>query len=209
MAVAFFNVCACIGWSSANTIVGAQLIHAVNHDVPGWAGIIIIALITAFICTFGYKIVHAYEFWSWIPTTIIFFIILGEFAHSGAFYNIPMATGKAEAGAVLSFGATVFGFATGWTSYAADYTVYQPSTTSKRKVFWWTWIGLIIPLLFTEMLGLAVATAANLSETDPNSYQIAYNDAGIGGLIGAVVFPDNFGTAKRGFGKVSSSIYES
>jgi NCS1 nucleoside transporter family len=176
-------------------------LHAVNTDVPGWAGILIIAIITAAICTFGYKIVHAYEFWSWIPTTIIFFVLIGEYAQTDAFYNIPMYSGKAELGACLSFGATVFGFATGWTSYAADYTVYQPSHTSKKKVFFWTWLGLIIPLLFTEMLGLAVACAANQSETDPNFYQIAYNEGGIGGLLGSVMFPDTFGSAKRGFGK--------
>jgi len=175
--------------------VGAQLINAVNPHVPGWAGILIIGIITAGICTFGYKIVHIYEFWSWIPTTIIFFILLGEFAKSGDFTNLSLETGKAAMGPVLSFGATIFGFATGWTSYAADYTVYHPSNTSKRKTFFWTWIGLIVPLLFTEILGLAVATAANRSETDPNSYQIAYNEAGIGGLIGAVLFPPlgNFG----------------
>ena len=190
-----FNLCACIGWSAINSIVGAQLINAVNGDVPGWAGILIIGLITAAICTFGYKIVHIYEFWSWIPTTIIFFILLGVFAKSGDFVNIPMGVGKAGMGPVLSFGATIFGFATGWTSYAADYTVYHPSNTGKRKTFFWTWIGLIIPLLFTETLGLAVATAANHSETDPNSYQVGYNESGIGGLIGAVLFPPlgNFG----------------
>lgn len=39
----------------------------------------------------------------------------------------------------------------------SDYTVYQPVNQSKRKVFIWTFLGLIIPLLFTEMLG-AVST---------------------------------------------------
>lgn len=41
--VAVFNCLACLGWSSVNVIVGAQLLHAVNEDVPGWAGVIIIA----------------------------------------------------------------------------------------------------------------------------------------------------------------------
>lgn len=41
--IAIFNVLACLGWSAVNVIVGAQLLHAVNEDVPGWAGIIVIA----------------------------------------------------------------------------------------------------------------------------------------------------------------------
>lgn len=188
--IAVFNVLACVGWSSVNVIVGAQLINAVNNDVPGWAGILIIAFCTFFVTLFGYKVVHRYEFWSWIPTFVIFLIIIGEFAHSGAFRNIPMGVGEAEAGAVLSFGAVVYGFATGWTSYAADYTVYQPSTQSRTKVFGWTWIGLIFPLLFVEMLGAGLITATGLDpDAVGNPYLDGYNASGNGGLIGAVLFP--------------------
>lgn len=149
--VAVFNAVACIGWSAVNAIVGASLISAVNHDVPAWAGILIISIATLIICFFGYKIVHAYEFWSWIPNFIIFWIILGVFAHSRDFVNIPMGAGTSEMGAVFSFGAIIFGFATGWASYAADYSVYVESSISRTKVFFATFIGLIIPLLFTEV----------------------------------------------------------
>ncbi|EKG13192.1 Permease cytosine/purines uracil thiamine allantoin [Macrophomina phaseolina MS6] len=193
--IACFNVCACIGWSAVNSIVGAELIHAVNDDVPGWAGIVIIAICTFFVTLFGYKVVHAYEFWSWIPTFIIFLIVLGTFAHSGAYVHIPWETGKSEMGGVLSFGVTVYGFATGWASYAADYTVYQPSTQSRRKVFLSTACGLLFPLLFTEMLGIAVMSATAINGGD-NRYQAGYDSAGTGGLLAAVLFPP-----LGGFGK--------
>lgn len=186
--IAIFNVLACIGWSSVNSIVGAQLLNAVNNDVPGYAGIIIIAVGTFVITLFGYKVVHAYEFWSWIPTLIVFFIVLGEFAHSGNFVNLSWSTGTSELGGVLSFGATVFGFATGWTSYAADYTVYQPSNQSRKKVFLWTFLGLVFPLLFCEMLGIAVMTATSLNNYD-NIYETGYENAGVGGLLAAVLIP--------------------
>ena len=185
--IAFFNVLACVGWSSVNVIVGAQLINAVNRDVPGYAGIIIIAAATFLVTLFGYKVVHAYEFWSWIPSFIIFLIVLGEFAHSGRFINLTMHTGNAEAGSILSFAASVYGFGTGWTSYAADYTVYQPVSVSRLKTFAWTYAGLLFPLCFTEMLGLAVATAT--TDTVNTSYQEGYENSGIGGLLGAVLVP--------------------
>ena len=166
-------------------IVGAQLINAVNTNVPGYAGIIIIAAATWLVTVFGYKVVHHYEAWSWIPSTIIFLIVLGEFAHSGQFSNLPMQVGNSEAGSILSFAASVFGFATGWTSYAADYTVYQPVNVSRIRTFAWTWGGLIIPLAFTEMLGLAVATAT----INNQDYANGYETSGIGGLLAAVLFP--------------------
>lgn len=186
--IAVFNVLACIGWSAVNSIVGAQLINAVNTNVPGAVGIVIIAICTFVVTLFGYKVVHAYEFWSWIPVFIIFLIIIGEFARTGDFVNIPMGVGTSELGSVLSYGSVVYGFATGWTSYAADYTVYQPVNQSRTKVFFATWIGLIFPLLFCEMLGVAVMTASTFNGGD-NIYSAGYEQSGIGGLLAAVLFP--------------------
>ncbi|KAJ5673365.1 hypothetical protein N7507_002492 [Penicillium longicatenatum] len=186
--IALFNVLACIGWAAANIIVGAQLINAVNPDVPGYAGILIIAFCTLLVVFFGYQVVHAYEYWSWIPTFIVFLVVLGVFAHSGDFVNIPMGVGRAELGAVLSYGSTVFGFGTGYTSFAADYTVYQPSNRPRRKVFLATWLGIFPTLLFTELLGAALATAMAINGGD-NAYQQGYHESGIGGLLGALLFP--------------------
>ncbi|KAI2472521.1 purine-cytosine permease [Annulohypoxylon bovei var. microspora] len=184
--IAIFNILACLGWSAVNVIVGAQFFNAVNGSVPGWAGILVIAFATLAICTFGYKIVHVYEKWSWIPVLIIFMIVLGTFAHSGEFNNLlPLATGPTEAGSVLSFGASVYGFATGWTSYAADYSVYQPVGRSSKSVFLWTFGGLFISLCFTELLGAAVATAM----VNNPAYLDAYDNAHIGGLLAEVLVP--------------------
>ncbi|KAF2755130.1 purine-cytosine permease [Pseudovirgaria hyperparasitica] len=174
--IAVFNVLACIGWSSVNAIVGAQLLHSVNTSVPGWAGIVIIALLTLAITVFGYKIVHAYEFWSWIPTFVVFLIVLGVFARSGDFVNLPMAVGTSELGGVLSFGSVVFGFSTGWSSVSADYTVYHSAARSKPALFLATWLGLIVPLLFTETLGVAIMTATSLN-ISPNAYATGYSSA--------------------------------
>ncbi|RAK91047.1 purine-cytosine permease [Aspergillus costaricaensis CBS 115574] len=192
--IALLNVLSCLGWSAANSIVGAQLLNAVNSDVPGFAGILIIAICTLFVTFAGYKVVHLYEYYSWIPTFIVFMIVFGLFAHSGDFRNLPMGTGTSELGSCLSYGATVYGFATGWTSYAADYTVYQPADRSRRKIFFAAWGGLIPPLLFTQFLGIAVMTATSINGGD-NKYALGYSQSGNGGLLGAVLDPVG------GFGK--------
>lgn len=168
-----------------NSIVGAQLFHAVNPAVPGWAGIIIIAAGCGIVTLFGYKVVHLYQKWSWIPSFIVFLIILGEFAHSGQFNNLPLRSGSSEAGSVLSFAASIFGNSTGWSTYAADYTVYMKKDTPRWKIFIWTFAGLCFPLVFTQMLGAAIATAT-INNTD---YANGYEAAGIGGLLAAVLFP--------------------
>lgn len=151
--------------------------------MPGWAGILVIAFATFIVTLFGYKIVHVYEHYAWIPCFVIFLVVLGQFAHSGNFYNIPMTTGLGGAGSVLSFAASIFGFSSGWTSYAADYTVYQPSHRSRISVFFWTFGGLALPLIFTELLGAAVMTAV----ANNQDYRDGYDSAGIGGILGVVL----------------------
>ncbi|KAI5923963.1 purine-cytosine permease [Camillea tinctor] len=189
--IAIFNILTCLGWSAVNVIVGSQLLHAVGSGrLPGYGGILIIAFATLLICIFGYRLVHAYERWSWAPSLAIFLVVLGAFARSGAFVPgthdddaVPPAA--AEAGLVLSFAASVFGFATGWTSYAADYTVYQPPSRARTSVFLCTFAGLFVPLCFVELLGAAIGSAARAG----SAYGDAYASSAVGGLLWEVLAP--------------------
>ncbi|CCL99400.1 uncharacterized protein FIBRA_01418 [Fibroporia radiculosa] len=128
----------------------------------------------------GYRFVHIYEKYSWIPVAIIFFIYLGEIARycvSGPWGG----TGPTEAANVLSFGAAIAGFALGWTSLAADYTVRMPEDMPTWKIFFWTYLGLNIPLILVEALGAAAMTTFTAKTT----WGDAYAENSIGGLLGA------------------------
>src|SRR2546429_2191826 len=75
--MALFNVAACIGWSAVNVIIGGQLVAALsNGAIPAWVGILIIAALTTLVSIYGYRYVHRYERYAWIPMVIIFLIIL-------------------------------------------------------------------------------------------------------------------------------------
>ncbi len=152
-------------------------------------GVVIIALCTLLIGFFGYKVVHVYERWSWIPTAITFIIMLGVSAKH--LVNTPMGTGQGETASILSFFGVCFGFTSGWVSLASDYNVYLPEDSPSYKIFGWTYLGLIVPLLLVEWLGVAIASAATVVEP----WGAAYADQELGGLIGAVLVPPlhNFG----------------
>jgi purine-cytosine permease-like protein len=83
LAVVIFNILGCFSWLCANTIVGAQLLTAVVRDLPAYGGVLILALAAFMVTLFGYKIIHKYQSWSWIPAFIVFVIVLGQFATSG------------------------------------------------------------------------------------------------------------------------------
>lgn len=185
--IAIFQIITCLGWASVNAIVGAQLLKAVNPDIPGWAGILIVSLATLIICLLGYKAVHFYERYAWIPCFVVFLVVMGAFIKSGEFDSLlPLATGPSERGAVLSYIGAVFGFAVGWSAYSADYSVYQPSTRSTRSTFLWVFSGLTFPLIFVMLLGAAISTALVKNE----EYQKHYENAGVGGLMAAVLTPN-------------------
>jgi purine-cytosine permease-like protein len=150
------NCLACIGWSTINTIVGAQALQAVSpagkHEIPTAAGIVLIAVLTLIVALFGYRIVHMFERYASIPVVVIMLIYLIQIAPhvSSGFAD---SVGAAEAASVLSFGGTIAGFSFGWTSLAADYTVNFPADSSATKIFAYTYAGLNLPLIVMECIG--------------------------------------------------------
>ncbi|KAJ3307823.1 hypothetical protein HDU76_004337 [Blyttiomyces sp. JEL0837] len=181
MFIGLLNIFACIGWSAVNVVVGGEVINAINSNVPVGAGIAIIAFLTTIVALFGYNYIHLYEKYAYIPMTAIFLVIFGM---SVKYWDTsaPLGTGSEEAASVLSFGSSVFGFAVGWTAYAADYNCQQPFNASSVRIFFLTAAGLFIPLVFVEVLGLGVASAIANNQ--------AYADSvGVGGLLAAVLAP--------------------
>ena len=153
--MALFNVAACIGWSTVNVIIGGQLVNAMTKGaIPVWAGILVIAILTTLVSIYGYRYVHRYERWAWIPMALIFVILLIVAIPHMKIIPTP-AFGAAEIAGFISFGGAIYGFATGWSSYAADYNVNQPENTSPGRVFWLTFLGVFIPCVLLETVGMA------------------------------------------------------
>ncbi len=175
MVMALCNVAACIGWSAVNVIVGGQLIAALSGGaVPQQVGILVITILTTLVSIYGYKYIHRYERYAWIPMAAIFFILLIVAGPRMSFIPTP-ALNIVELASFVSFGGAVYGFATGWGSYAADYNVNQPQETPTSRVFLLTFLGIVIPCIVLEILGMALTTA--------------YKGLGGGDLLAAVAKP--------------------
>ncbi len=179
--MALFNVAACIGWSAVNVIIGGQLVAALSGGViPSWGGILIIAALTTLVSIYGYKYVHRYERYAWIPMAILFAIMfIAAIPHFRAV--VTPALNLAEIASLITFGGAVYGFATGWSSYAADYNVNQPEDTPVSRVFWLTFLGVFIPCVLLETLGVGLTTVA--------SWAGAFAGGDVGSLLSAAVSP--------------------
>lgn len=202
---AFINMVACVGWGAVNIMSSAQLLNIVNNGAcPPWAGCLILVVCTIIVTFFGYHVIHTYEKWSWIPNGCVLIAIIARMAmsHNFTFKDInggSMTGGTATAGNVLSFGGTIYGFATGWTTYASDYTVYQPRNANSLRIFCGIFAGLYCPLVFTFILGAACATG---TITD-SSWQELYSEKLIGGLVYAILVQDSL----HGFGQFLCVVF--
>jgi purine-cytosine permease-like protein len=137
-----------------NSIVGGQVIATLsNGKCPLEVGVILIAIISLVIALLGYKFVHHFERFSWMVMIVLFCIVAGLGAKH--FVNIPWGSGTAEAASVLSFGGAVFGFSVAWISLTADYNVNMRTDIPRKKVFFWTYLGLFLSLNLIEWLGIS------------------------------------------------------
>lgn len=189
---ALFNVISCVGWNAINLIPAVQMLVSLG-SLPAWAGCLIFVLITCVLAFFGYKVIHMYERWCWIPNLIVYFIIIARLSMSHNFVWGTMQSGKAEAGNVLSFITILFGFVAGWSPSAADYFVYMPSNTPSWKIFFSMVVGLSVPSIFSFILGSACAMG---TYSDP-SWKDAFDENSVGGLVNEILVVDNL----HGFGK--------
>lgn len=157
--MALFNVAACTGWSAVNAIVGGELVAAVSGGtIARPVAILAIAVVTTIFGMYGYKYVHNFARYAWIPAALIFVVLLVVSGPKMTIVPTPVLN-IAEIASFVSFGGAVFGFAVGWSSYASDYSVYQPETASTSRVFWFAFLGVAVPCILLEIFGMGLTTA--------------------------------------------------
>jgi NCS1 nucleoside transporter family len=171
------------GFAVVNAVVVGQILSAVSdYNMTIAVGCVIIAVVSYVLSVFGFRLIHTFEKYSWLAAFILFVVLFAQATpHCYPLSTPGFDTGIELSGAWLSFMALQFSSASGWCSMAADYYCNYPKDTSKVKIFLLTWIGIIVPTLFTTYLGIILGQAATLNEYPP--YADAYTNHGLGGLL--------------------------
>ncbi|KAG9723125.1 cytosine-purine permease, partial [Aureobasidium melanogenum] len=140
------------------------------------------------VCFCGFKILHRYERFAWIPALVAIVIATGT---GGKHLSNQAVYPAAEASTVLSFAALIAGFLIPWAALAGDFAVYMVPEASSAKIFVYTYSGLFLPTVPLLVLGAAIGGAC------PNvpSWQAGYDSTSVGGVLAAMLEPAG------GFGK--------
>ena len=192
---AIFNAVACVLWSAVNITIGASLLVTFTAGaLPQWAAFLILAVATTLVSVFGYFIVHRYERIAWIPMFILFGYIF--VAGASKFHtDIPVSvTGIALFASIATFGGAVFGYAVGWSSYAADYTRRQPANTPSSRVFLYAFLGVTVPCIILEVLGVLLTTTLASNATLPDTGSLIGSVIGTGAIASVVLLLLAFST---------------
>src|SRR5690242_685762 len=192
---AVFNALACIGWSAVNATIGSSLLVAWSGGkIPQWVALLFLAVVTTAVSVFGYFIVHAYERFAWIPMFVLFgYVFFVAAPHFNT--SIPTTvTGIALFASIATFGGAVFGYSVGWSSYAADYTRRQPVDTPSGRVFLYAFLGVLVPCVLLEILGLLLTTSLAANGTLPDAGTLISNNIAGSAIAGIVILLLAFST---------------
>ncbi|KAM0810457.1 hypothetical protein AB5N19_10806 [Seiridium cardinale] len=183
------NAATITGFSLIAAIVGGQTIAAINPgNVSVNVGIVIIIVISFFISLLGFRALHAWERWSWIPNLIAILVAVGCGGH---FLFQQAEAVPAEASTVMSYGGLIAGYFITFGGTVSDYSIYHNPRASKVKIFTYIYLGLLTPSVPLFILGAAMGGAVPVVE----GWSDAYESYGAGGVLAEML------SISGGFGK--------
>lgn len=104
-------------------VVGGQCLSAVSGgSLTPDVGIVIIGILSLLISFCGFKVLHYYETYAFIPAIIAIAIATG--CGGSALKNQVVPAEPASASMVLNFGMIVAGYMIPWAAIASDLTTY-------------------------------------------------------------------------------------
>lgn len=178
------NWAATIGWVAFNNVFGATALKLLLH-APYWLGLLLIFAGEAAISVLGHEAIHVFEkYMSWV-LGVIFVVITIRVITSGGTTSLHATVHGADAVGLFFLMLVIAGSdGYAWAPYAADYSRYLPASTSRRKIFWFTFAGVAGGLTWMMLLGLSVAHRVEDAGTIGTA--TAIRDLMGGGFLGVI-----------------------
>ncbi|MBV8348131.1 MAG: cytosine permease, partial [Mycolicibacterium sp.] len=157
-----------VGWFATNSVSGAFALSTLLRAGP-LPCLVVVALVQTVFAFFGHNLVQAVERWAFPVLAVIFAVASVVIVSKADLGAPPPADGVGGVGGFLLTVGTAFGYAAGWTPYAADYTRYLPSTVSTVRTGFFAAAGLFLSCAVLETIGAASITAGPSGTTNPTA----------------------------------------
>lgn len=146
-----------IAWDGLVGLFGGEAL-ALLLGIPFWLAVLIVLSAQGIVGFFGYEVIHRVQA---VLTVVLFatFLTLAIKLITGHQINTPAtAEGADLAGSFVLMVSISLSLAISWSTYAADFSRYLPATTPPRRVFGFTFAGLVGAYLFVQGIGIAGAS---------------------------------------------------
>ncbi|OBT56320.1 hypothetical protein VE04_02846 [Pseudogymnoascus sp. 24MN13] len=193
--ILLLNAATITGFTVIAAIVGGQTLAAVSDStISVNVGIVITCIIALVVSFSGYKVLHIYERYSWIPVFVAILVLVGCGGKHLTHQTVPEAPATAQS--VLSFASLIAGFMIPFGGTVSDFGIYIDPSASRLKVFTYIYTGMAIPSILLLILGAAIGGAIpNVPEWDAANLANS-----VGGVVTAMLSPAG------GFGKFVAVI---
>ncbi|KAI9373084.1 hypothetical protein BJX61DRAFT_533479 [Aspergillus egyptiacus] len=195
-ACCFLNMLTNMGYGMMSATVGGQLLSKLSGGaVSVVVGIIIVAIASLTVATFGMHLFQYYERYAWFPQLMVFAIMLGSAGPEFDFGQVTVWSGEQSNAKRLAFFSLCLSSAISWLPGAADYHVYYSPQTGAWRIWSMTTTGIGLAMGFTLLLGVGLGTGvahnprwATIYDGSPGSLVLAgYNRLGAFGKFCAFI----------------------
>lgn len=149
-----------LGYAMVNGILGGQILFTVSNGrtaVP--SGIVIVAVLTWCVATFGMPLFHLYTRYAWAVQAAVLCIMIGcAGPHFDTRRYPPTDTSPTVIANRLSFFSLCFSSAITWAPSSADYFVYFPPSTKTPRMVLAAAGATSLGVVLTTVLGIGLAT---------------------------------------------------
>ncbi|EKD18484.1 uncharacterized protein L3040_007493 [Drepanopeziza brunnea f. sp. 'multigermtubi'] len=162
------NLVILIGYAMIDAVIAGQMLSAVSPhgSLTVEVGIVVTAVITWAVTTFGIKIFHHFERYAFIPQILALLALAGTAGPKFDTSSPSAVTGATLSGNRLTFFSICLSAAVTYAPGAADFLVYcDPKIATRWKVFAATLFGLSLSFAFTFTLGAGLASGLENDST--------------------------------------------
>jgi len=168
-----------IAWDGLVGLFGGEAL-AILLGLPFWVAVLIVLVVQGVVGFIGYELIHRVQA---VLTVILFatFLLLGVKLVGGhQVVSPPTVHGPDLVGAFVLEVTVALSLAISWASYAADFSRYLPADSSPKRVFAYSFGGLVLGYGFVQ--GIGIAGAQVLGEHTADGVRSVMG----GGLLGVI-----------------------
>jgi NCS1 family nucleobase:cation symporter-1 len=145
-----------IAWDGLVGLFGGEALATLLH-LPFPLAVAIILALQCVVGVFGYELIHRVEAVMTVVLAVTFAVLTGKLVSGHSVISSPTAHGGSLAGAFVLEVTIALSLAISWASYASDYSRYLPPATSRPKVFWYSFGGIVLSYVAIQAIGIAAA----------------------------------------------------